>query len=227
MVLRSAGSSLVRANRPAVGTRAYAGNAMKRGVRPNQILAVVMLALAGVGVGHVAEYLLLAPHAHDRQALLARTGHHYLASALHVVAFVALVGVSLVFLRGLRRGLGRTENQQRPVRWSLALPAVQMLAFFALELGERLIAHSSLADIVVVLAAGLPLQALVGYLANRAVAALEQVGERLGLRIRGGTPRVRRAPPATRPPLTSLHPALCLSGAPIPARGPPPILVRA
>lgn len=200
---------------------------MKRGMRPSQLLVVVMLALAGVGPGHVAEYLLLAPDAHERHDLLARTGHHYLPFALHAGAFAALVGLSLVFLLAFQRGLRRTGNRRSRVCWKRLLPAVQVLAFLALEVGERLVTHASLDDIGVVLAVGLPLQALVGYLATRGLAALEQVGERLGRRARSCARRPRRGPTSTWPPLRCFRPAPSYSGAPIPARGPPSVLVLA
>lgn len=181
-----------------------------------------MLTCAGVGAGHVAEYFLLAPHHHVRHELLSRTGHHYLPTALSAGAFVALVALSLVFLGAFGRGLGRNDPRRSRVYSSRALPAAQMLAFAALEVGERLVAHASLADIGIVLAAGLPLQALVGFLASRVVATLEHVGERLGVRVSGGAPRPRVARIGTRRPSTCLHPASLLSGTAIPARGPPP-----
>lgn len=181
-----------------------------------------MLTCAGVGAGHVAEYFLLAPHHHVRHELLSRTGHHYLPTALSAGAFVALVALSLVFLGAFGRGLGRNDPRRSRVYSSRALPAAQMLAFAALEVRERLVAHASLADIGIVLAAGLPLQALVGFLASRVVATLEHVGERLGVRVSGGAPRPRVARIGTRRPSTCLHPASLLSGTAIPARGPPP-----
>ena len=200
---------------------------MKRGVRSSQALVVITLALAGVGVGHVAEYLLLAPEEHARHELLASTGHHYLPSALNAVAFVALLGLTLVFALGVGRGLGRACSRRRELRWHYALPAAQMLAFVALEVCERLVAHAPLTDLGVVLAIGVPLQAVVGLLAGRLAVELEQAGERLGQQLRTATLHARRSPSPGRRPKASLRPPAHLSGAPIPARGPPLILVSA
>lgn len=200
---------------------------MKRGVRPGRGLVVIALALAGVAVGHVAEYLLLAPDDHDRHELLTHTGHHYLPSALNAAAFVALVGLALVFMLGVRRGLGRTGSPRRAPRWSVALPAAQMLAFVALEVGERLLAHAPLGDLGVALAVGLPLQALVGFLAGRLTAQLEQAGARVGQRLRQAARHVRRSACPSWRPSASQRPQLAASGAPIPARGPPSVLVTA
>lgn len=207
--------------------RGYAGLAMKRGVRPGQALVVIALALAGVSVGHVAEYLLLAPDDHARHELLASTGHDYLPSVVNAVAFVALLGMALVFVLGVRRGLGRTGSRRRALRWSHAFPAAQMLAFVALEVGERLLAHAPLGDLGVVLAIGLPLQALVGFLSGCFITELERAGERLGQRLRKSALHVRRSPSPGWPPNASRRPKPALSGAPIPARGPPAVLVSA
>jgi hypothetical protein len=199
---------------------------MRRGVRPSQALIVVALALAGVGVGHVGEYVLLAPDGHARHELLARTGHHSFPAVLDAGAFVALLGLALVFVLGLGRGLGWTGFRRRALRWSYALPAAQMLAFAALEVGERLVAHAPLSDLGVVLAIGLPLQALVGFLAGRLTAQLEHAGERLGRRLRTTSVRHRRARSARWGRNAPLLPQ-SFRGAPIPARGPPSVLVPA
>lgn len=200
---------------------------MKRGARPGQLLVVVMLALAGVGAGHIAEYLVLAPDQNERHELLVNTGHHYLPSALNAAAFVALMGLSLVFLLGVHRGIGRAGGRRSALRWSRVLPVAQVLAFVALEVGERVVAHASLADIGVVLAIGVPLQVLVGHLAGYVVAGLEQIGETLGVWVRDRAPRPRRTRAGSQRPVCAAHPPLSLSGAPIPARGPPLVVVSA
>lgn len=200
---------------------------MKRGVRPSQALVVIAIALAGVGVGHVAEYMLLAPDDHTRHELLASTGHHHMSSALNAVAFVALLALAVVFVLGVGRGMGRTGSRWRAMPWSSALPVAQMLAFVALEVGERVVAQAPLTDLGVVLAIGLPLQAVLGFLSGCIIAELEQAGERLGQRLRKTILHARRATAPTWRPNGSLYPILAVSGAPIPARGPPALLVSA
>jgi len=199
---------------------------MKRAVRTSDLLVVVTLALAGVGLGHVAEYILLAPHQHERHELLARTGHHYLPAALNLVAFVALLGLVLVFLLGLARGLGKLGHLRKMPAWSRALPAAQALTFAGMEIGERLVAHASLADLGLVLAVGLPLQVLVGYLAGRLVAQVDEAGVRMGQRLRAAPTHPRRSSTTWRPNASS-RPTPAPAGVALPARGPPPLLVLA
>jgi hypothetical protein len=198
---------------------------MKRGPRPSQALVVVALSLAGVGVGHVGEYMLLARDDSARHRLLAHTGHQYLPSALSTVAFVALVALAVVFVVGVRRGLDWTVGRRQAMSWSATLPVAQMLAFAALEVTERLVAHAPLNDLVVVLAVGLPLQAFVGFLAGRLTVELERAGERLGQRLRAASLHARRSRSALRPPAASGLAPVRWSGAPIPARGPPFLVV--
>jgi len=199
---------------------------MSRATRSSQVLVVMALALAGVGLGHMGEYVLLAPDHHERHRLLADTGHRYLPDALSAVAFIALLGLALVFLLGLGRGLG-WARRGRTLRWSVALPAAQVLAFAALEVGERLAAHASLGDVGLVLAIGLPLQALVGFLAGRLVVQLEEAGQRLGQHLRSPRPHRRRSAPAGWRPSVSFRAPRSPWAAAIPARGPPPALVLA
>ena len=200
---------------------------MKRRVRPSQLLVVASLALAGVGAGHVGEYLLLAPDHHERHTLLASTGHGYLPSALNAAAFIAVLGLASVFLIGLGRGLRSVGRRRGTLRWSHALPVAQMLAFTALEVGERVVAHAPLHDIAIVLALGLPLQALVGFLAGRLVTKIEEAGERLGERLRAADLHVRRSRPVRWRPDAWFRPALSAFAVAVPARGPPSDLVAA
>lgn len=197
---------------------------MKRAVRSSQVLVVVALALAGVGLGHVGEYLLLAPHHHERHELLARTGHQYLPAALSAAAFAALVAVTLMFLLALGRGMGKLGLRRSPLQWSRAVPAAQVLAFAALEVGERLVSHAPLNDIALVLAVGVPLQLLVGFLAGRLAAEIEQTAERLGERLAGQVLHLRRSGSTSWRPNVSFRPALSPAAVAIPARGPPSVL---
>lgn len=196
--------------------------------RLSPALAVVTLALAGVGLGHVAEYVLLAPDHHQRHELLERTGHHYFPPALNAAVFVALLALALLFLAGVGRGLGWTGPRQRFVAWSRALPVAQGAAFIALEVGERLAAGASLGDLGLVLAVGVPIQALVGFLAGRLVTGVETAGEVLGQRVRAAClPAGRRPRPAAGRPGALFRRAPAVLGAPLPARGPPSALVPA
>jgi hypothetical protein len=190
-------------------------------------LVVVNLALAGVGLGHVAEYLLLAPDNHQRHDLLARTGHHYFPAALGIALFVGFLAVALLFVAGVARGLGWIGPRRLALqRWHV-LPAAQVLAFTGLEVTERATAHASFADIGVVLAVGLPIQALVGFLAGRLVAQLEETAEQLGDRIRAATRRAHRPRRATLRPAPLLGVARGPARATVSPRAPPGVVVRA
>ena len=198
---------------------------MTRGVRSSSVLTVVTLALAGVGLGHVGEYLLLAPNHYQRDLLLARTGHRYFPPALHAVLFPAVLAVALVFVAGVGRGLGRVAGRRPVLRWSQVLPVAQAAAFAALEIAERMVAHAPLGDVWLVLALGLPLQAFVGFLAGRLVAQFEEAGEHLGRRLR----RARTPERATggRTVALAWWPSPSPESVAIPARGPPVDLVPA
>jgi hypothetical protein len=67
----------------------------------------------------------------------------------------------------------------------------------------------------------------VGFVAGRLAAELELAGERLGERLRKATLHGRRSPSPCWRPKASLRPLARTSGAPIPARGPPLLLVSA
>ncbi len=187
------------------------------------MLVALLVALGGLGAGHVAEYLLLAPDAHERRHLLVRSGHGYLPSALAAATFLAFLGLAVVFVTSVRRGLSRGQ-QRSPRPWSHALPAAQVLAFVALEVGERLAAHASLADLGTVLALGLPIGAIVGFFAGRLVALLERAGERIAEFVASRRRRRPTRPGSLRPVSWFLPPRSRLA-APRPARGPPAVLV--
>ena len=188
-----------------------------------QLIIFPLLVFAGVTGGHVAGYALVAPDHHDRHELLARTGHHYLPSALEAGVFAAVLGLSLAFLLGVTRGLRGARGGG--ARWIIVLPAAQTIAFAGLEVTERLVASGSLHDLGWVLAAGLPVQALIGLAAGLLVSSLDRAGVRLGQRIRLARGSRRRATvPALRPG-ASVAPPAWRPGPPIPARGPPQLLV--
>ncbi len=190
------------------------------------LLVVAVLGLAGVGVAHVLEYLALAPRAADRATLLADTGHRYLPAALSGAVFLALVAVAATFLAAFRRGT-KAGPAGIPPNWARLLPVAQVVAFVALEIGERLAAGSSLADLVPVLVLGLPLQVLAGIAGGRLLSLVVRAGERLGHLVSGRWREPARRAGAGWRPTAAPGPISTVTGGPLPARGPPRLLAVA
>lgn len=197
---------------------------MTRRARWWQLPAVAALGVAGLGAGHVAEYLLLAPHHHARQELLAATGHHYLPVGLQVAMLAGLLAVVGAFVSAVRRAAAGQSRPPAAHRWARLLPVAQAVAFVALEVGERVAAHASLGDLGTVLVVGLPLQLVVGALARLLVTGVERAGELLGSALRGNGPAPARRRVTVRTPSAAAPASLVLSAA-TPPRGPPPTLV--
>lgn len=192
------------------------------------VLVVAALGLAGVGIAHVLEYLALVPDQSSRARVLEDTGHHYLPSALGAAGFLALVALVVVFVAAIRHGAG-TSGPQRvaagsSVAWARLLPVAQVLAFVAMEVGERVASGASLSDIGPVLVLGLPLQVLAGVAGGRLLATLARAGEHLGRALAGRpTVPVPRIGTFWRPVVATTS-ASALPGGPTPARGPPLLL---
>ncbi len=189
------------------------------------VLVVAVLGVAGLGLAHVLEYLALIPDHHERARVLADTGHHYLPFAVSAACFLALVALATAFLAGFGRGAARRTSghgQESPTDWARLLPIVQVVAFVAVEIGERLAAGSSLSDLGPVLVLGLPLQVLAGIAGGRLLSVVARAGERVG-RVLAGWPAAdapRRLHSCWRPVSTAPSVAI-LPGGPTPARGPP------
>ena len=124
------------------------------------------VAAAGVLAGHWLTYLVSVPDGRARAATLAASGHGYLSLVGELVTMLAALSIAAVFVGALvDAGSG-----PRPGRaLALRLSAIQVAAFCAMEVLERVMAGSP----VVTLARGdiLP----VGVLANVAVALLGAV----------------------------------------------------
>ncbi|MEA2685580.1 MAG: hypothetical protein QOE93_775 [Actinomycetota bacterium] len=191
-------------------------------------------AVAGIGLGHVLEYAALVPDSHHRRAVLTESGHHYLPTVLVLVSYLAVLAVTVRFLTGVRRGIVGRHAPPAPAAgdWARVLPLAQAVAFVALEIGERLVAHAPLADLGRVLLLGLPLQVVVGLVVASVLAALARTGEQLGRavadRLAHSGRRPRRRPDGIwwRPVIVTVSPPSHASGT-APARGPPSPLVVA
>jgi hypothetical protein len=99
------------------------------------MLASLGLAVAGSQAAHAATYRLVAPDAHEREHLLAETGHAYLRLAPLGLAFVSVV-VALALLAEARSVRG-VAGASRPRVWLFAL--VAPATFVCQEVFERLL----------------------------------------------------------------------------------------
>jgi hypothetical protein len=107
--------------------------------------AVLGVAAGGVLLGHWITYRLASPHAHAREALLARTGHAYLGFVNDLGIALTVAAVAAVFLGHL------TQRDHPPAgvgRWFLRLAGFQVGAFLAMEVLERVSSGAPLADLM-------------------------------------------------------------------------------
>jgi len=189
------------------------------------------VAVAGLFMGHVLIYRIVAPSALERAILLAGTGHSYLPLAVAVGAAVAAVAAIAAFLLGVRRGASPHPTLQPGGRRlglvrALAVPAAaQAAAFLALELVERALAGAPLGGLLgPQLPVGVLLQLAVGALGGLVLLGLDRAGERVGrsLAARRRTPRRgtgARRPPVPAQPFSRLERvgSLGIRGPPLPA----------
>ena len=103
------------------------------------------LAAGGVLLGHWLTYRLVSPHAQAREALLAGTGHGYLAVVNDLGLMLAVGALAAVVL-------GRLVDASRPPadlrRWFGRLACLQVGAFAAMEVLERLSSGPPLGDLL-------------------------------------------------------------------------------
>ncbi|MGH2703806.1 MAG: hypothetical protein ACRDJ4_01525 [Actinomycetota bacterium] len=195
----------------------HRGSANARvGLRALSFLGVASL---GLLAGHAADYVLVAPGAARRSALLAGSGHGYLETAWVVLAALAIVSAVTAFGLGYARRPSRRSGARFPLG-AVWIALVQALGFVLLEAAERLLSGSSLHDhLGSILLVGVPLQLAFGIVGGLVLFALERVGERVG---RAVSPRrmLRRKPEASRPAAELLAPRSALVG-PFRVRGPP------
>ena len=156
----------------------------------------VILALAGVVVGHALTYLLVLPHAHERAAVLRETGHAYFASFAELAVLAGAVALGVVFLRHLTTA-SRRRSPGMPGFASLA--SLQVVGFAAMEVTERVASGTPLAEFVRErLFVGLLVQVAVAWLLARIVQLVHAAAERV--RTAGAPHRRVRAVSSVAPP---------------------------
>jgi hypothetical protein len=182
-------------------------------------LATMCVAVGGVLAGHWLTYLVVAPIAASRVAILHETGHAYIGMANDFALVAALAGMATMFVGQLTNPApaGLLEGiTGRVVRF-------QVSAFVALEVLERLTAGSPLAELIHtgILPIGIAAQVGIGYLAARAIRSLmrtaDRVAEALG---RAAVPPPWVAPGSLHPEPVFVPAERHLSATGV--RGPPP-----
>ena len=166
-----------------------------------QSTVLVAMAVAGAAAGHMLGYLLAYSDVAERAAVLARSGHEYWGTAVHVAALsflTALLGHFALAIRG-GRGSASGPGSLRAVWLRLAL--VQCSLFMIVEVAERLSSAGREAWLEPALWLAIPVQvavaAVAALLLDRTRAAATAVTRRVSrLPAPPGVVEVR--PPATR-----------------------------
>jgi hypothetical protein len=166
---------------------------------------VVLLAtLAGFALAHALDYALVFPEPAERAEVLRHSGHGYLP-LLAAVAWPLLgLAVGCAVTTG---GRGRSSRALRLPAAVALLAGAQSAFFVTAEVGERVGAHESPAELfrTPLLAAGLAAQVVVAAL----LVALLALAEVAGRRWRALAPvALAPAPRATTPYVTSLRATL-------------------
>jgi hypothetical protein len=107
-------------------------------------LPVVGFAVAGLAVGHVLSYVIAVPDPYHRDLLLQRTGHDYLPAFGQAALMLFLAAIAMVVFRTSRR---RASGPEGFASLATRLALVQVGAFMAQEMAERLLAGSDLQDL--------------------------------------------------------------------------------
>jgi hypothetical protein len=146
----------------------------RRGIGP----WVAGVATAGALVGHACTYALVQPGGEARRGLLAATGHAWLHIADEAGAAVAIVAVAAALLGRLTRG--RAADVSTATLFG-ALATFQVVAFAAMELGERASTGTPLGGVVTsgVLPVGVVVQLAVAMVAAATLSRLLRSADRL------------------------------------------------
>jgi hypothetical protein len=181
------------------------------------------LSVLGVLAAHALAYRLVVPDAHEREHLLASTGHGYLSYAPLFVG-VSLALIVLGFGRAIVREFRGAAAGAGAPAWLVGL--VPPLAFVVQELLERYLQHGWIewsAVLEPTFVVGLALQAPFALAAALATVLLSRAAREVaGILARRPTPAPRRALPVFLPSHPDLPrvPILAVGYA---GRAPPPL----
>jgi hypothetical protein len=177
-------------------------------------------AAVGVLLGHWLAYTVAFPAA-GRQAVLAETGHAYWLSAVRIAVVLLVVGLAVVVGRLARPA---TADSPRVPYAAMArrLAGVQVGAFAAMELVERLVTGAPLAHLVdhQVFFLGLAAQVVVACAGALLLLWFGRTAEAVVATLRRDGPLPRPASASPRPAVALGHARVAPAGA-AGVRGPP------
>jgi len=105
-------------------------------------------AVGGVVLAHWLAYVLAVPTAHVRAEVLAASGHSYWVLAIKLAVVLGLAAFGTVFLRHLGGRAGGRESEEGSFSSIAArLSLLQVLAFTAMEVMERLVVGAPVAHL--------------------------------------------------------------------------------
>jgi hypothetical protein len=134
-------------------------------------------ALVGLLGAHALGYVVLAPETTIRAAVLAETGHGYLARLTEVAVAAAILAGLASARMGMLRARGVAAGRWSVRSLTVRLFVLQASGYVALEVAERVVSGASVGGLAAVLAVGIPIQALVAWVAAALIALLERAGE--------------------------------------------------
>jgi len=157
-------------------------------------LLPLAVSVCGVLAGHWLTYLVVAPAAGARTAILHETGHAYLGMANDLALVLALSALATMFIAQLT---GRPPEQLRGLTGRVV--RFQVGAFVLLEVLERITAGSPVGELIRagVLPVGVAVQVGVGVVAARAIRWLFRTADRVAAALaRAAVPARRAASPS-------------------------------
>ena len=183
-------------------------------------LGTVAATLVGVVIGHLATYVLAVGDEGLRHALLDRTGHGYLATAVAGALVLGAATAANAVIRRLRP-VTDPDSGETLLGFIFRLGLLQALLFAALEVTERLVSGAALSTLLDyhLLALGLPVQLVVALavaVGLRALAAAAAVVARVMRR-----PAIRSTATAWPMPASPSVPGLAPLAGAWGVRGPP------
>jgi hypothetical protein len=110
--------------------------------------SLVGVAVGGVVVAHWLAYVVAIPGAHARAQVLAASGHSYWVMAIKFAVVLGLAALGALFLRHLDRSPRTWESGQEAfLRIAARLSLLQVMAFIAMEVTERLVVGAPVAHL--------------------------------------------------------------------------------
>lgn len=183
-------------------------------------LPVAGFAVAGLVLGHALSYAIAVPDPYHRDLLLQRTGHDYLPAFGQIALMLFLAAIAAVVFGASRRHAESASHRFAPLATRLAL--VQVGAFVAQEVTERLLSGSGLHDLGHghVLIVGVAAQIAVALAGAALLRWLARASDRLG-EVLGSAFSLPRPVPAFALPVFSDVASGCIEVRPSGQRAPP------